>query len=575
MQKLEQCLGMEPGVDFSQLFLCEDDMADDTRLESWWSACLNRKEGGDPAMKGQSVYKQLVARFSLPLTTVKMFLGRQPRLQIWTQGHMVHAVGEEFGRDFTRLALFPSQLEVLEERPDEDEEDDVRILHGPPGTAKTVVLVLKGVQWLSEDCKIVFVLQTSSDGAAAGFLVSYQLRKSARRGNDSVHLITLLDVWDSYRDEWKEGGEQKLRSLVQVLRQHATTNQNKAVHILADEANCVVVSKLFKALKDPQDSYITVKLWAAGVDLEIPDDMQDKVRKLTEPLRCPPSVVAEVQQAWDLSDGKVPSFSRPTVQLVSTGPPVLVVEHYHRRCKKRHGHVTQGFDYPWRCEECGRQVAKKLLEKLHVGRHDYAAPGQGSLTFNDVFVLGSTIDCRATTTDDHNNSPAPFIRGLQSLSTFIPTRKVGEDDTETIRMLAEMSTRTSGVSETKTRGSFTDENSRAEMISTTSRDAGGSNFIIDNALIGVDGDSFKSDAEMQEASPTAATTVLQKTEKIDSSDAVTVVREENIWGLERKVIVYLDQGGNFGADGTGRLRSFSRSTSQLIWVRPAMHTANT
>ncbi|KAK7089189.1 hypothetical protein V1264_024715 [Littorina saxatilis] len=47
-------------------------------------------------------------------------------------------------------------------------------------------------------------------------------------------------------------------------------------------------------------------------------------------------------------------------------------------------------------------------------------------------------------------------------------------------------------------------------------------------------------------------------------EAVTVANQNTVWGLERHVVVYLDGGG---ADYTGRLRSMSRSTAQVIWVK--------
>ncbi|KAK7106447.1 hypothetical protein V1264_017703 [Littorina saxatilis] len=51
-------------------------------------------------------------------------------------------------------------------------------------------------------------------------------------------------------------------------------------------------------------------------------------------------------------------------------------------------------------------------------------------------------------------------------------------------------------------------------------------------------------------------------------EAVTVAHEDTVWGLERPVVVYLDyDSGGYGADATGRLRSVSQSTAQVIWVK--------
>ncbi|KAK7096579.1 hypothetical protein V1264_005857 [Littorina saxatilis] len=51
-------------------------------------------------------------------------------------------------------------------------------------------------------------------------------------------------------------------------------------------------------------------------------------------------------------------------------------------------------------------------------------------------------------------------------------------------------------------------------------------------------------------------------------EAVTVANQNTVWGLERHVVVYLDLGyGDGDAARTGRLRSMSRSTAQVIWVK--------
>ncbi|KAK7095835.1 hypothetical protein V1264_005199 [Littorina saxatilis] len=138
------------------------------------------------------------------------------------------------------------------------------------------------------------------------------------------------------------------------------------------------------------------------------------------------------------------------------------------------------------------------------GCDDNAPHGQGGLTYSDVFVLGA-MNCDTDITDDHLTSPAPFIRGLESRG--VPTRKVAHNDTAAVRQLAEM---TSGP---------------------TQRAAGRGR-----------------------------------------DEAVTVANQGTVWGLERHVVVYLDSvyDGVFGdgdANRTGRLRSMSRSTAQVIWVK--------
>ncbi|KAK7106793.1 hypothetical protein V1264_018007 [Littorina saxatilis] len=138
------------------------------------------------------------------------------------------------------------------------------------------------------------------------------------------------------------------------------------------------------------------------------------------------------------------------------------------------------------------------VDVVLVSRHDNGPGEQGGLRYNDVFIMGSLIDCAPDTPDDDKHSPAPFIRGLRQLG--IPTRVVPHGYSEAVRRVAE--------------NSWT---------------------------------------------PPAV------------ADAVTIVEDRTVWGLERKVVVYLDWGYGGDADPTGRLVCMSRSTAQLIWVKTSRY----
>ena len=116
-----------------------------------------------------------------------------------------------------------------------------------------------------------------------------------------------------------------------------------------------------------------------------------------------------------------------------------------------------------------------------------ADEGRQGLSANDVFILGSAMDCDKP--DDDDESPAPLINGLR-------------DNGYNVRTLSETST-------------------RDEVMSVVKRDV--------------------------------------------TPPAVTVAHEGHVWGLERKIVVYCDNGVG-STDGWGRLRAFSRSTSLLIYI---------
>ncbi|XP_070177729.1 uncharacterized protein [Littorina saxatilis] len=333
-------------------------MTDDTRRDTWWNTCWKGGKAGDPAMKGGSTYEKLVARFSVPLATVQVYLCRKPRLQLWSQGHFVQAVGEEHGRPMSCLALFPEQFEFLEHTPNHDD-DDIRIFRGAPGVGKSIILILSGSYWMRKHRRTVFVLQTSDDGTAAAYLVRHQLSKTVGQGAGSVQLVNMAGVRDM--GQRTKGGEEKVQAWVEELCQHAQTEGR--VHILADEANGDVITMIYKALKQ---RHITVSLWAAGVLLELPADMERYVHHLTQPLRSPPSVVREVKRATDMKYGKVPAYTAPPVAPPSDGPPVVTVDHLYRyRRGDTQGHEGRS---PWQCERCGQLVAD-LLTTLRVGQY--------------------------------------------------------------------------------------------------------------------------------------------------------------------------------------------------------------
>ena len=88
----------------------------------------------------------------------------------------------ETGWQFTQLVLHPSQLSVL------NSSERLAFLTGPPGCGKTLVLVLKGLQWLHLG-KRVQVVSTREDSLAASHMIFEQLRRTARpAAGGQVHI---------------------------------------------------------------------------------------------------------------------------------------------------------------------------------------------------------------------------------------------------------------------------------------------------------------------------------------------------------------------------------------------------
>lgn len=87
---------------------------------------------------------------------------------------------------------------------------------------------------------------------------------------------------------------------------------------------------------------------------------------LTHPLRCPPSVVREVQQAEEMQNNDVLQYAEDvTLTSPTDGPTVTWL---------LHGGQQHGGAHPEYCEECGMATADYLRNKLNVGKSGRVRP---------------------------------------------------------------------------------------------------------------------------------------------------------------------------------------------------------
>ena len=107
--------------------------------------------------------------------------------------------------------------------------------------------------------------------------------------------------------------------------------------------------------KDLHQQVADLHLWSASItNDDIPPELREV--RLTEPLRTPPSVTREVQQAVGrYSD--IPDYTNPAAPLPCDGPGVRVVDHGAL------GHPGGTDD----CEQCGQLVGDMLRQLIGTG----------------------------------------------------------------------------------------------------------------------------------------------------------------------------------------------------------------
>ncbi|KAK7091343.1 uncharacterized protein [Littorina saxatilis] len=344
-------------------------------LSSWWKNMTSQGAGPDPQMS-DTVYDKLLARLCGPATTVEVPTVTAPRKAMAKPGKytparkVLRTEGEavaETGLIHSLLALYPDQVDLLSD-------NTLRCVHlrGPPGTGKTIVLVLKAIQWLHQGHD-VHVVSVTRESDAVSFLIERQLQcvlgSNPASGFGTVHRHAVQDL-----PYFKAN---KLAALASdgelyVIADEILGSLNDSPRAVRRSVNRSVFERFINTLHPKIPS---LSVWCASVQkLNCPPSWMCE-RQLTTPLRCPPTVTKEVAKSKEMKESDIPSYSPTPAPAATEGPPVRWLPH-------KSGQDGHGKGSAMKCDICGDAVVQ-LLNELGVGQ----SSGPDSLQYRDVLLL--------------------------------------------------------------------------------------------------------------------------------------------------------------------------------------------
>ncbi|XP_076445773.1 uncharacterized protein LOC143283420 isoform X2 [Babylonia areolata] len=406
-QRVRGCLGVNTTLEAADLTLCSDDLSDPadpwnvpahvlSRLTSWWQRRMTSCPG--PALTDGD-YLEIIGRFVGPATTVSVHCSATPRLtvEVRTQGEAV----AELGSRLARLVLTPEQTDLLTRAP------PLVYLSGPPGTGKTVMLVLMALIW----CRRGWNVQVVSAGdfsLAASLLVCHQIRKTLDSTAAPGAGVTSGDVLFRSYEFCKGTHPENETSVETAVQEMVRASPGQPVCVVMDETNITtgekdLVDRLLQA--DPN-----LHLWAANIK-KTRSVAELQTERMTRPLRSAPCVVREIQRAVESRhyETEVEPYSTDAVPSPADGFSPTVVRHQGPK------HTTWE---PISCHQCGVDVAAALRD-LGVGDTARRVPKSSKpLQFRDVLIVmhlsGENKDDIYDPTGKLLSPASPFVRGLRA-----------------------------------------------------------------------------------------------------------------------------------------------------------------
>ncbi|KAK7094190.1 uncharacterized protein [Littorina saxatilis] len=361
-----------------------------SQLSTWWQ---HRMACSVDTLLTDDLYLDIVARIVGPATACSVHCNTPARVAVRTEGEAV----SELGWRLALLVLTLQQIDLLNRNPPR-----VCIL-GPPGTGKTVVLVLQGLRWLLEGHDVQ-VVSARNVNWAIGRVITEQLRLSLQMSlsADQTPSTTPGEV-TYYQYDFRERGEDVEKALTELT----ACVKDGQLHLLMDEATLSKSDEEHRRLVTELTHRVPhVFIWSTGIMCtDVPAELQSE--NFTVPLRCAPAILREVQPGFSMFMGVVDNYSiRDGVPAPGDGLRVI---------KLIHEGIAHTGRWPVDCTQCGEDIATEL-RRLGVGTGaNLVKNSPEPLSYRDVFVLTRSPHLQDDVTDDAGNVVSPAIGVVHGL----------------------------------------------------------------------------------------------------------------------------------------------------------------
>ncbi|XP_005112279.1 uncharacterized protein LOC101862849 [Aplysia californica] len=138
-----------------------------SRLVVWWSQLKNSLYSKQNEMTTR-IFRQVIGRYCGLLSTVEVWTQTNPRIEVRSASEAVRQCAQRFAR----FVLLPHQLKILTS-------NEPRVyLYGPPGSGKTLLLLLKAKEWLLEGRTVIMI--NAREFSTSGFPLAHGLERKIR-----------------------------------------------------------------------------------------------------------------------------------------------------------------------------------------------------------------------------------------------------------------------------------------------------------------------------------------------------------------------------------------------------------